>query len=82
LDKEANNSQVQNLHGKYASICGRYKWESSTHYPGRSLDILRVNQVLSSRGDETVLEKSAEVIVSEIIGRRTELKFREEQFYL
>jgi hypothetical protein len=56
--------KVQNLHGEYASIYGRYECESTAHYPGRSLKLPDVTiRIFTSRDEERVLEKSAEVIV-------------------
>jgi hypothetical protein len=56
--------KVQNLHGKYASRCGRYECESTEHYPGISLRLPDVTiRIFSSRDKEMVIEKSAEVIV-------------------
>lgn len=60
--------KVQNLHGKYASICGRHECESKAHYPGRPLNLLSKTEILSSRGDKKEIEESAEVIVVPIKG--------------
>jgi hypothetical protein len=36
MDNGAQKPNVQYLYGNHGSICGRYRWESSAHYPGRS----------------------------------------------
>jgi hypothetical protein len=56
--------KVQNLPGRYISRYGRYKWKSTAHYPGISLKLPDIIiWIFSSRGEERVIEKSAEVIV-------------------
>jgi hypothetical protein len=40
LDKEANNSKVQYLHGRHGRICGRYKCEGDCVLPGETSEFV------------------------------------------
>ena len=61
LDEKAFTFKVRNLYGKLGCRCGGHKREGESAIPGEICNF--AVRLLSSRGDRTKLQKSAEGIV-------------------